>query len=223
VRRAPPPGVGCPPRAHVQRASALAQPWRSRTTTAPGAGADAGRECTNHATLRLTRPAPTMAPSPASRFPIAASACTGHAVCRTRGDGGSSVTHAPPRQGRRRMGRGPGPALMTGPRRHGRHVGERAERTDLSPHGSDRWRDLRGAGRVRERTASPPVLNLPVVPGPRRSVGSATSACLVLALIESSCHTVPHRAFAALTGVLDATVERTVPKKRPETCRKKPL
>ena len=80
-----------------------------------------------------------------------------------------------------------------------------------------------GAGRVRERTASPPVLSLPVVPGPRRSVGSATSACLVLALIESSCHTMPHRAFAALTGVLDATVERTVPKKRPETCRKKPL
>ena len=35
------------------------------------------------------------------------------------------------------------------------------------------------------------------------------------ALIERSCQTLPHSAFAALTGVLNATMEETLPKKRP--------
>jgi len=62
ARRAPSPGVVCPTSAQAPRASALAHPWLACTNAASGERADAGRESTNHATLRLTRRAPTRGP-----------------------------------------------------------------------------------------------------------------------------------------------------------------
>jgi hypothetical protein len=62
ARRAPSPGVVCPTSAQAPRASALAHPWPACTNAASGERADAGRESTNHATLRLTRRAPTRGP-----------------------------------------------------------------------------------------------------------------------------------------------------------------
>jgi hypothetical protein len=58
--------------------------------------------------------------------------------------------------------------------------------------------DLRGAGRVPERATSPPVLGLPMVPGPRRGVGSAPRAWLVVRAKPDG--TRPWRQLDALTA-----------------------